>query len=559
MRVTNNMLVDTLNTNLHKNLTRLNNTQEKLSSGKRIHRPSDDPSGLSEALKLRSQNTELSKFIDNVEKNSDWLKSTDSALGEVGDVMQRARELTVRGSNSDLPEESRNAIAEEVKELRDHLLQVANSDQGGKYLFGGHQTTEEPFQELDEENEFGMSKIEYTGNDGVLSTEINVGVESTKNVPGRDVFGDPTALENKELPDGIAAEGFDFDNGDIDIGAFGEVDSEFEDMDLEAYELDEPVAVDIGDDNEEQIDASYALRDEDGDIYAVSEDGYDYHILESSVEEDDLETTHIITDGEDNPATISFDYSVTSGEVSAGLPEGNSSTVEEDIDNIALEDEGKYLVEDVRDEGIEINDMQVNYAMKDNNEEYTAVSQDGRTWYALEDGVETDDLENINEEDLAQDDDDEPITLDFDRPVTTGWVEVEGGDDEVTATSYHGLDFKTEPTPESSMFHTLDQVYHDLKEGNHDRLSNENISNLDKWIDHTLDNRSTVGARTNRMELTKNRLEDVEHMSKDRLSKVEEADMAETIMDLKMQENVHRMALSAGARVIQPTLLDFLQ
>ncbi len=61
------------------------------------------------------------------------------------------------------------------------------------------------------------------------------------------------------------------------------------------------------------------------------------------------------------------------------------------------------------------------------------------------------------------------------------------------------------------------------------------------------------------MELTKNRLLDLHFLSKGLLSDVEDADIAEVTINLKMQENVHRTALAAGARIIQPSLLDFLR
>jgi len=71
--------------------------------------------------------------------------------------------------------------------------------------------------------------------------------------------------------------------------------------------------------------------------------------------------------------------------------------------------------------------------------------------------------------------------------------------------------------------------------------------------------RSGVGAKTNRLELTKARLEDAGLNLSTLLSKNEDIDTAEVITRLKMQENTYQTALAAGARIIQPTLLDFLR
>lgn len=85
------------------------------------------------------------------------------------------------------------------------------------------------------------------------------------------------------------------------------------------------------------------------------------------------------------------------------------------------------------------------------------------------------------------------------------------------------------------------------------------IADVDKDIDRLLKARADVGARSNFVELTQNRLEDDLVNFTGLMSKNEDADMAEVIMNLKNEENVYRASLSAGAKVIQPTLLDFLR
>ena len=69
----------------------------------------------------------------------------------------------------------------------------------------------------------------------------------------------------------------------------------------------------------------------------------------------------------------------------------------------------------------------------------------------------------------------------------------------------------------------------------------------------------TVGARVNRLELQQSRLESIQETFTSLLSKTEDANMAEVIMQLQLQENVYRASLAAGARIIQPSLLDFLR
>jgi flagellar hook-associated protein 3 FlgL len=85
------------------------------------------------------------------------------------------------------------------------------------------------------------------------------------------------------------------------------------------------------------------------------------------------------------------------------------------------------------------------------------------------------------------------------------------------------------------------------------------IGGDDRRMEELLLYRSTVGARVNRLELQQSRLESIQETFTSLLSKTEDADMAEVIMQLQLQENVYRASLAAGARIIQPSLLDFLR
>lgn len=85
------------------------------------------------------------------------------------------------------------------------------------------------------------------------------------------------------------------------------------------------------------------------------------------------------------------------------------------------------------------------------------------------------------------------------------------------------------------------------------------ISVIDGHIDNTVSERADLGARQNRVELIESRLEGQSIAARSMMSANEDAEIEEVIMNLTTQEAVHRAALSAGSRVIQPTLLDFLR
>ncbi len=112
------------------------------------------------------------------------------------------------------------------------------------------------------------------------------------------------------------------------------------------------------------------------------------------------------------------------------------------------------------------------------------------------------------------------------------------------------------PDNAGNMFKVLDNIIEELNNGRSAAQFQDEIS---QQYDNLLAERATLGARVNRIELIGERLNVQEVNIKELMSKNEDADIAEVITNLKTQEGVHRSALGAGARIIQPTLLDFLR
>ena len=115
-----------------------------------------------------------------------------------------------------------------------------------------------------------------------------------------------------------------------------------------------------------------------------------------------------------------------------------------------------------------------------------------------------------------------------------------------------------DPALKPEMIKHFDEFISFLSAGNHAGVG-EVISKMDGDMNNLLRVRADTGARMNRLELTANRLEtDFINFTK-LMSLNEDADMAETIINLNNEENVYKASLSAGARIIMPTLVDFLR
>jgi flagellar hook-associated protein 3 FlgL len=108
------------------------------------------------------------------------------------------------------------------------------------------------------------------------------------------------------------------------------------------------------------------------------------------------------------------------------------------------------------------------------------------------------------------------------------------------------------------MFDTVQNIQDQLESTDPKQLDNL-LNDLDKVMNTLSAERSDLGARYNRLETVENRLGQQEVLAARVLSDNEDADIERVITDLKSQESVHRAALSVGARIIQPTLMDFLR
>lgn len=118
--------------------------QDKIATGRRVNKPSDDPAVFSRVNRLRHRLAGLEAFNNNTAAGSRWLGSADTALDNMGNLLTRARELVTQGLNGTLSGDNRKTIATEVQVLRDHLAQLTDTSINGQYIFSGTGTDRPP-------------------------------------------------------------------------------------------------------------------------------------------------------------------------------------------------------------------------------------------------------------------------------------------------------------------------------------------------------------------------------------------------------------------------------
>jgi len=207
MRVTNSMMVRNMLDHLKNNMGDLNDLNEQLSSGKLFQKPSDAPIKVADSMDYKSQLNRNAQYQRNTDQAENWLNTTESALKNGTEVIQRARELTIYASTDSLTSEDRQQIASEVKELRDELVDISRTQLGDSYIFSGQQTEEEPFDD----------SLTYQWNNDKISRRLNENVEMDINLTGAEVFQDEiTALNQLYTNLDSGADGETIANNNLD-------------------------------------------------------------------------------------------------------------------------------------------------------------------------------------------------------------------------------------------------------------------------------------------------------------------------------------------------------
>lgn len=155
--------------------------QQEVSSERRINQASDDALGTSNALKARTELGTIAKNQGSIADGTARVTATDSALGQITDVMHRVRELTVQGANGATTSSGRAAIAKEIGELINTVKDAANVQVAGAYIFGGTATTTKPYANGPVDT--------YAGDAGTIARTIGPGVSVQVNTTGAQVIG----------------------------------------------------------------------------------------------------------------------------------------------------------------------------------------------------------------------------------------------------------------------------------------------------------------------------------------------------------------------------------
>ena len=147
MRVSNRGLYYNVNLQLGNIAEQLKQINEQIASQKRINKPSDDPIGITQALRLEKVLSQIGQYGKNIQHGQSWLSITDSALQTVNGLIVRGKEIANQMATGTYGEDQRSNAAQEVKNIIAQLVQVGNTKLIGRYIFSGYQEDTAAFRD----------------------------------------------------------------------------------------------------------------------------------------------------------------------------------------------------------------------------------------------------------------------------------------------------------------------------------------------------------------------------------------------------------------------------
>ncbi len=649
MRVTNQMVSNTVVFNMQRSLQRFMQLQTEMSSGRRINKPSDDPLGTLRDLSYRGELSKIEQYRANINGAMNWTMNYDGLLADVTDKLSRAKELATTMADEFPDANAREGVAEEIRGIFNGLMTSANSELEGKYVFSGYKTQNEALVAT-------SSGVVFDGNSGL--SEIAIGTASTEimNLLGNEVFLSPTQVlgEDSDVNVGLDTDTLstlvaDFNNGrgiDQGVGQFTITDRN---LGITAT-VDVTAAANIGDVLTAINNALAAtVPAMNGSIQAVigrENNNIMFETTRNGLISDQTSLGKLnlgggvdikpgivhVTDGAGLNVEVDLSSASTIGEVrtlfnnqmaAAGHPQItmsiNGAGTGLQIDDAAGPRVPPVMIQDMDEAETTAADLGIIGEMA-GVASLVGEDLDPLVSFKVEEvgaGTTASDLGILAEfsNDYVGDDLD-PLLRATDRVIhfKSGFglemerVVIKQGDesrvvdlsdpaigtvqDILDAFNSSGLDITAsindagrgiqivnndpnrslmimdegtdETTKRLGIFGSSDMmgtllVFEDALKRNDQEGIGQLIENLENSINHVLKFRSTIGTRAIRLETTDYRLVDMNMAFTELLSEVEDADITQAVTDLASYENSYRSALMATARIMQPSLLDFLR
>ncbi|MBU3916976.1 hypothetical protein KKA14_15700 [bacterium] len=619
MRVTELTKHNAVRQNLNTNSEELQNLLIGMSNGKVLNKPSDDPVG---AAKVQDFNTSInhSKTLEkNISADKVWLNSIEETVKQITDSLKHVKELALEGANGSATKENRSTLANEIKIITKDLLDLGNKKNGKLYLLSGTKTFTKPLHMQLEESE---PEVKFYGT-RIKSTEKVIPLNQNEPFPGImpgsfTIYLNDASKLVTEAEKGASEEITDtpvapLEQNGTDVKSVPGDKDLFEQNPLGAVgaetvaESDSTKTADAGEiakgprkivvflDGTESLrqiikkinEAAIAESEYVEDIHSslgfkakvISEIGIDNSVYFDPAKDIDIRF------GEDSSGFLKQMGFRTIGKPSSVIPVSADGA---EIADVPEEDSGLVASSEIGMDPSEFEARFVGYS----KEEYRVkvikggsfgiaqviISDDGgKNWSQptlLQKKIET-----FNPDGKASN----KIYLDFAakgkpffkegiefRFKGNEFVEYKGNKQIKEVLIDNGIKvalninanqlFKRDPEDDDTVdvFDMLNRLSESMADDDQQSVI-KSIEDIDKSINQVLQRRSEIGSTFRELESSEERVHKDMDFKADELSKLEDMDLAKGAVDLNKAELKNKVALDSSARLIQPTLINFLR
>lgn len=495
MRITNSMMSNQFLSESNEALNRVAKFQSQVDSTKRISNIADDPQSTLMALKARNKLSNLELYKSNIATATSYLKEAESSTSALNELIQSAYDDIVTAQSSKTPEDMK-ILAENIKNLQDEVLSIANTSLGTSFIFGGYNYTGK-MNGVSKEPPFSVDDVTgdllYNGiNLSQFSWEDSFSRLTTQMSDFRDSFGDLSAAFAATSSEGYAksqAQSAAEELNNLVSSAKSALESAKEfgvDPSTANYTAFETFYNNIS-------DAADALNNE------LSKELAGDYILDTAV-------TQFKSDG-----SIDYDYYTEQG-ISVYTADEHDNKFSISRTQTLLDDAAAVLTTPTT-----MDDIIANLSGD------VSVLPDVQTALANEKTQKT--ILQIGTSQTA----------------------------EVTLT---GVDLLGEG--ENNIYFILGKAVSILNSGTNTEELSSMLTSLQNAQSNVLTLQTRIGATQNRMTLIGNRYDSSELNYTQMRSNAEDADMAEAIINLTEAQSVYNAALAGGAELLKTSLMDFL-
>jgi flagellar hook-associated protein 3 FlgL len=200
MRITNNMVTNTVLAELQQLDSQQSTLQAEVSSGLAVTQPSDDPGVFGQVIQEEGQSNQLAQFNQNATQALDTANSSYAGITSLTQIYDRATQLATLGSGT-LGASANSGYADELNQLIQQAVTVANSQSAGNYLYGGTATNTPPFTTTTDSSG-NITAVSYVGNSEQTaiplsaSSSVSPSTSGTTNSGFADIINNMIAVRN---------------------------------------------------------------------------------------------------------------------------------------------------------------------------------------------------------------------------------------------------------------------------------------------------------------------------------------------------------------------------